>query len=191
MTVTQNRIMQLGILMLLVSFVFSGSAAFAAGNTTEVSDTKDICDDIETADDEQNAVADASDENDAEDVCEKTEAAKLVSQVDISEVHAREIAQNGYTGNGKITEVLLARDEDAQNVLRIVYEIEFTELDGTEVDVKVDANSGVYLGIDSEDDQDGEDAKDDIVSVPGSTNVQGLQMQLMSLLQQLIALLKA
>lgn len=174
--------------MLLSAFVLGGTPVLAASNANATNDTKDVCADIESADDEQDGVNDnsASDENDAEDICEKAESVKLASQVDISETKARQIAEDNYTGNGKITEVLLARDEDENNVSRIVYEIEFTESDKTQVDVKVDAMSGKYLGVDVEDDADGDNAE----HVKGSTNIQALQMQLMSLLQQLIALLR-
>ncbi len=192
MTIVKNKVMQLGLCMLLAGLVFSGSSAFAASNTTQSIDAKDVCADIESADDSED-VADnnSSDTNDAEDICEQAESIKLAKVVAISEKKARQIAVTNHATKGTITELLLARDEDANNVSRIVYEIEFTELDGTQVDVKVDANTGVYLGIDTEDDQDNEDSSDDAKPVTSNSSIQGLQMQLMSLLQQLIALLKA
>lgn len=180
--------------MLLSAVVWGGSPALAASNTNSTNDTKDVCADIESADDEQDVTDDntTADENDAEDICEKAESAKLATQVDISEAKARQIAEAGYTGNGKITELLLAKDEDDNNVSRVVYEIEFTETDGTQVDVKVDANTGKYLGIDAEDDKDGEQDEDGAtVNNEKSSDIRGLQMQLMGLLQQLIALHRA
>ena len=128
------------------------------------------------------------DVNDAEDLCEKAESAKLASQVDISEGKARKIAEDNYKGNGKITEVQLGNDEDDNGVSTIIYEIEFTETDGNQVDVKVDAMSGKYFGVDTKDD---EVASADEEVNGKNRNVHALQMQLMSLLQQLIALLKA
>lgn len=180
--------MVLSTLMLFSAFVFGVSPAFAASNSNTSKDTKDVCADIETADDKQDVEDNsASDEQDAEDICEKAESVKLASQVDVSEAKARQIAETNYSGNGEITELLLARDEDENNVSRIVYEIEFTESDKTQVDVKVDAQTGEYLGVDAEDDEDGDNSE----TGKSNKNVQALQMQLVSLLQQLIAQLKA
>ena len=179
-----------GMLMLLSAFTLGGSPALAANTTRAMHDTKDVCADIESADDKK-GVDNESDKNDAEDTCEKAESVKLASQVDVSETKARLIAETNYSGKGKITELLLARDEDEHNVSRIVYEIEFTNSDKTQVNVKVDAQTGKYLGIDTEDDNDGENTSDDTPHVKGTANIQTLQMQLVSLLQQLIALLKA
>ena len=186
MTIVKNKAIMLGMFMFLSAFALSGTPAFAASNTNTLSETKDVCADIESSDDEQEGMGDneISDENDAEDICEQAESAKLAKIVSVSEVKARQIAETNYSGNGKITELLLARDEDENNVSRIVYEIEFTESDKTQVDVKVDANTGKYLGVDVEDDED------TTGQVEVNTNVQSLQMQLVSLLHQLIALLK-
>jgi uncharacterized membrane protein YkoI len=180
MSIVKNKAMMFGMLMLLSAFALSGSPALAASNTNSTNSTKDTCAEVEDVDNVQeendNEVDDAN-ENDAEDLCEKAESAKLASQVDISEGKARQIAEDNYTGNGNI-----------------IYEIEFTETNGKQVDVKVDAMSGKYLGEDIEDGEDGETESDDTEKVKGANgnaNIQALQMQLMSLLQQLIALLKA
>ena len=190
MTIVKHKALTLIVLMLLGSLAFSGSVAFAGNTATTKNDTKDVCD-IETVDDTEDVADDntSADNNDAEDVCEQAESVKLAKQVTISEAKARLIAERNHTTKGKITELILARDEDQNNVSRVVYEIEFTETDGTQVDVKVDANSGVYLGIDTEDDNDGEDITNDVVSPKNSANIQSLQMKLVSLLEQLIALL--
>lgn len=197
MSIVKNKAMMFGMLMLLSAFALSGSPALAASNTNSTNSTKDTCAEVEDVDNVQeendNEVDDAN-ENDAEDLCEKAESAKLASQVDISEGKARQIAEDNYTGNGKITEVQLGNEEDDNGVSTIIYEIEFTETDGNQVDVKVDAMSGKYLGEDIEDGEDGETESDDTEKVKGANgnaNIQALQMQLMSLLQQLIALLKA
>jgi uncharacterized membrane protein YkoI len=186
-----------GMLMLLSAFALSGSPALAASNTNSTNSTEDVCAEVEDMDNEQDEndnESDDAEENDAEDLCEKVESAKLASQVDISEGKARQIAEDNYTGNGKITEVQLGNEEDDNGVSTIIYEIEFTESDGKQVDVKVDAMSGKYLGEDMEDGEDGGNKSDDTEKVKGANgnaNIQALQMQLMSLLQQLIALLKA
>lgn len=197
MSIVKNKAMMFGMLMLLSAFALSGSPALAASNTNSTNSTKDTCAEVEDVDNVQeendNEVDDAN-ENDAEDLCEKAESAKLASQVDISEGKARQIAEDNYTGNGKITEVQLGNEEDDNGVSTIIYEIEFTETDGNQVDVKVDAMSGKYLREDIEDGEDGETESDDTEKVKGANgnaNIQALQMQLMSLLQQLIALLKA
>ena len=188
MTIVKNKGSLLGMLVLLSVFALGGTPAFAASIVHTTNDTKDVCADLESADDEPEGAGgnEALDENDAEDTCEQVESVKLAKIVAVSEAHARHIAETNYSGNGKITELLLARDEDEHNVSRIVYEIEFTESDKTQVDVKVDANTGKYLGVDMEDDEDG----NNIEHVKGSANVQALQMQLMDLLQQLISLQK-
>ncbi len=192
MTIVKNRAQTLIVLMLLGSLAFSGSVAFAGNIAATKNDTKDVCD-IETADDTEDVVDDntSADNNDAEDVCEQAESVKLAKQVTISEAKARLIAERNHTTKAKITELILARDEDQNNVARVVYEIEFTETDGTQVDVKVDANTGAYLGVDTQDDNDGEDPTDDVVHVAVNKNTSDLQMKLISLLQQLIRLLKA
>lgn len=190
MTIVKNKALTLIVVMLLGSLAFSGSVAFAGNTAAETNDTKDVCD-IETVDDTEDVVdvSTTADNNDAEDVCEQAESVKLATQVKISEVKARQIAERNHPTKGEITELILARDEDQNNVSRVVYEIEFTETDGTQVDIKVDANSGVYLGSDAEDDNDGEGTTDDVVSPRSGADIQSLQIKLMSLLEQLIALL--
>lgn len=180
-----------GMLMLLSAFALSGSPALAVSNSNSTNSTNDTCSGVEDMDNVQDQNKNKSndeDVNDAEDLCEKAESAKLASQVDISEGKARKIAEDNYKGNGKITEVQLGNDEDDNGVSTIIYEIEFTETDGNQVDVKVDAMSGKYFGVDTKDD---EVASADEEVNGKNRNVHALQMQLMSLLQQLIALLKA
>lgn len=194
MSIVKNKVMMFGMLMLLSAFALSGSPALAASNTNSTKDTCAEVEDVDNVQEENDNEVDDANENDAEDLCEKAESAKLASQVDISEGKARQIAEDNYTGKGKITEVQLGNEEDDNGVSTIIYEIEFTETDGNQVDVKVDAMSGKYLGEDIEDGEDSETESDDTDKVKGANgnaNIQALQMQLMSLLQQLIALLKA
>lgn len=76
----------------------------------------------------------------------------------ISQSEAREIAEDYYEGGGKITEVVL-ENEDGD----LVYEVEFTESDGNEVDIVIDAYSGNVVGIedDKTEDEDEDEEYDD------------------------------
>jgi hypothetical protein len=73
----------------------------------------------------------------------------------ISQSEARDIAEDYYRGNGELTEIVL-ENEDGD----LVYEVEFTESDGNEVDIIIDAYSGDVVG--TEDDRtDGDDDDED------------------------------
>ena len=106
----------------------------------------DVCEALDIDDVEEND-SDVDDENDAEDQCEKAESAKLAKEVTVTESQARKTATANNGGKGSVTEILLARDEDDNGVSRIVYEIELTSSNGTQTDVKVDAMTGKYLGV--------------------------------------------
>ena len=73
---------------------------------------------------------------------EKEETTKLAPLAKISESQAKSIAQKAYTGNGQLTESQLEDENGA-----IVYGVEFTEADGSEVDIKVDAKTGKILKV--------------------------------------------
>ena len=194
MTTIKNQALLLGTLMIFSLLIFSGNVAFAASSKTTAAEVTDVCDDGEEMDDENENQADRDDENDAEEKCEKERSAELGKQAKVSEGRARQIAESNYSGAGKITEVELDTDEGDTGISRIVYEIEFTDASGAQVDVKVDALSGAYLGVDTEDEEDGETDDDTTVHQNGngkSADVRGLQVQLITLLQQLIMLLKA
>ena len=84
------------------------------------------------------------------------DSSSLALQATLTEQEVRTIAQDAYAGNGTITQVEL-EDEDGV----IVYGVEFTESDGNEVDVKINAKTGTVVKIeddrtDSEEDDDGE-----------------------------------
>ena len=183
MSTTKNTTIALSMLLLLCGFtVATQNYAYAA------SEKMDVCDEL----DKDTVEVDDSnldDENDAQDQCEKAESIKLANEAKITEAQASKTATANNPGRGPVTEILLARDEDDAGVSRIVYEIELTSANGTQTDVKVDAQSGKYLGVDTEDDEDKE-TNDDATSVVAK-DTQSLQIQLISLLQQLIALLKA
>ena len=182
MSITKNTTLALSMFLLMMGFALvTQNHVYAATEKT------DVCEELDVNDTEEND-SDVGDENDAEDQCEKTESVKLAKEVTITEAQASKTATANNPSKGSVTEILLARDEDDNGVSRIVYEIELTSSNGTETDVKVDAMTGIYLGVDSEDDKDG--VTDDSVAPANVKDTQSLQIQLISLLQQLIALLK-
>ena len=63
----------------------------------------------------------------------------------ISESEAVRLAKLAYVGDGKVTETGL---ETVKNAL--VYAVEFTESDGNEADVKLDAHTGAIVVIESD-----------------------------------------
>jgi hypothetical protein len=65
----------------------------------------------------------------------------------ISERDAREAAKDAYTGEGTQSDVELETKDG-----RDVYVVEYTESDGTEVDVLIDAMTGDLVRITSDDD---------------------------------------
>jgi uncharacterized membrane protein YkoI len=152
MRTVKNTTMLLGMFLFLFAFVLSGNLAHAAATAT-APDVADVCEEAADGDGEVQDDEASGDQDDAQDKCEQAESAKLAKLVAVSETKARQVANDGYAGNGAITEIRLARDDDNNNVSRIVYEIEFTEKAGTEVNVKVDAMTGAYLGVDTEDDE--------------------------------------
>lgn len=93
-----------------------------------------------------------SPEQTQEEAQEQEASKALAPLASITEAHAREIAQKRYTGSGKPTEVVL---ENKKGVL--VYGVEFTEADGNEVDVYVDAKSGLVVGIEDDRTEQGDD----------------------------------
>ena len=182
MTITKNITLALSLSLLLAGFAFTmQNYAYAAS----MSETKDVCAELDTVESKDSA----DDNNDAEDQCEKAEAIKLAKDVKITAAEASKTATTNNPGKGSVTEILLARDEDDAGVSRLVYEIELTSISGLKVDIKVDALTGKYLGIDTEDDEDREASDDGAVVMTPET--QSLQAQLISLLQQLLTLLKS
>ena len=74
----------------------------------------------------------------------------------ISESKAISIAEAEYTGAGQRTDVELEKKQGTT-----VYAVEFTEGDGNEVDVYVDAETGDVVGMESDaTEEDGEDEDD-------------------------------
>jgi len=90
----------------------------------------------------QPVVADVNEiENEEKDVADEP----IVGSPTISESKAIEIADKAYTGNGKITQTELEMENGV-----LVYAIEFTESDGNEVDVKINAKTGSVVKIESD-----------------------------------------
>ena len=181
MTLTKNIVAILCTFVLAVGFALTSQTAFASTN-----EKVDVCEtDAYEADDSNEA--DGEDENDAEDLCEQAESARLALTVTVSEKAARATAIAHNKDKGSITELILATDEDDKGKSRVVYEIEFSNASGVETDVKVDAMTGVYLGLDIEDDEEDDDAGGGEIT---GANTRDLQVQLITLLKQLIGLLK-
>ena len=108
--------------------------------------------------------------------------APIVGKAKITESKALAIAQKAYTGKGKFTDIELEMEKGI-----LVYGVEFTESDGNEVDVKVNAKTGAVVVVESDkdepiDDDEGDDEDDDKRIANKHT--------LINLLNQLIALLK-
>lgn len=70
----------------------------------------------------------------------------------LTEEEAIAIATATYHGNGTMTEVGLENENGVQ-----VYAVEFTERDGNEVDVKLNAKTGAVVLVESDRDETGED----------------------------------
>lgn len=110
--------------------------------------------------------------------------ARIVGTPRISESTALKIADKTYTGTGKFTDIELEMED---NVL--VFAIEYTEHDGNEVDVKIDAKTGKVVLVESDKDELVDDDLGDEEDEEGS-NEEANKQVLINLLTQLIALLK-
>jgi len=107
----------------------------------------------------------------------------IVGTAEISESKALGIAEKAYTGNGTFTDIELEMEKGV-----LVYAVEYTEKDGNEVDVKLNAKTGAVVVIESDatepfDDDEGDTDEDD-----GDKTAR--MQTLINLLTQLIALLK-
>lgn len=84
---------------------------------------------------------------------EAAESARLAPLATVTESQAVYTAQSAYQGQGTMTDIEL-EDEDGT----IVYGIEFTEANGKEVDVKVDAKTGEVVKIEDDSNEHSEEA---------------------------------
>ena len=74
----------------------------------------------------------------------------------ISEAKAISIAESEYTGSGERTDVELEKKQGTT-----VFAVEFTESDGNEVDVYIDAETGDVVGMESDATEDEDEDEDD------------------------------
>jgi len=89
-----------------------------------------------------------SEDADGADDDEDDEDEKVTGTAKISEPKAKEIANNAYKGTGTLTDTELEMEKGV-----LVYAVEFTESDGNEVDVKIDAKTGKVVLIESDSDE--------------------------------------
>lgn len=80
----------------------------------------------------------------------------IVGTADISESEALRIADEAYTGAGSRTDIELEMEDGV-----LVYEVEYTESDGNQVDVKLNADTGEVVSIESDETEDPNDDMDD------------------------------
>ncbi len=110
------------------------------------------------------------------------EGGPIVGTPAISESKALSIAENAYTGDGAFTDIELEMEDGI-----LVYAVEYTEGDGNEVDVKINAKTGTVVLVES----DRDEAIDDDVNDTDDDEDQVAKMQtLINLLNQLIVLLR-
>lgn len=110
----------------------------------------------------------------------------VVGTATLSEAEAIRIADVTYKGDGKITEVGLEMEKGV-----LVYAVEFTEKDGNEVDVKLDAHTGAVVLEESDKTEavndDANDARNDDENADQIAKMQ----ELIALLTKMIGLLHA
>jgi uncharacterized protein YpmB len=107
----------------------------------------------------------------------------IVGTASISESKALSVAEKAYTGSGTFTDIELEMEKGV-----LVYAVEYTEKDGNEVDVKIDAKTGVVVLIESDKDEAVDDDLDDADEDDADTTAK--MQTLINLLNQLIALLR-
>jgi|CXWL01.1.fsa_nt_gi hypothetical protein len=110
--------------------------------------------------------------------------APIVGTPSITESNALSIANKAYTGNGVFTDIELEMERDV-----LVFAIEYTEKDGNEVDVKVNAKTGTVILVESDADEAEDDDEGDAEEDDGSEQIANMRT-LINLLTQLVALLR-
>lgn len=114
-----------------------------------------------------------------------TDDEPIVGTAKISESAALGIANKAYTGAGVFTDIELEMESGV-----LVFAIEYTEKDGNEVDVKVDAKTGAVVLVESDKDEAVDDDEGDTDEDEEGEKISNMQT-LIKLLQQLVALLRA
>lgn len=113
-----------------------------------------------------------------------TDDEPIVGTAKISESAALGIANKAYTGAGVFTDIELEMEGGV-----LVFAIEYTEKDGNEVDVKVDAKTGAVILVESDKDEAVDDDADDTDEDEENEKISNMQT-LINLLNQLVALLR-
>ena len=102
----------------------------------------------------------------------------------ISESTALGIANKAYIGAGAFSDIELEMEMGV-----LVFAVEYTEKDGNEVDVKVDAKTGAVIVIESDKDEAIDDDAGDTDEDEESEKIANVQT-LINLLNQLVALFR-
>lgn len=136
-------------------FAQTSPASYPAAISTEA-----IADQVDEVDSNLAEPLGGDGDGEMDDDTETNDVQPILPSGGISAAQAQVIAEKAYTGNGSVTKTEL-EDEDGV----VVYGFEFTESDGNEVDVKINAQTGAVVTIeddktDSEVD-DGEDGEID------------------------------
>lgn len=108
----------------------------------------------------------------------------IVGTPRISESKALAVAEKTYTGNGTFTDIELEMEHGV-----LVYAVEYTEKDGNEVDVKVDAKNGEVVVMESDKDELTNDDEGDDKDDDNDANQNKRMQTLINSLTQLIELL--
>ncbi len=108
----------------------------------------------------------------------------IVGTARISESKALSVAEKAYTGTGVFTDIELEMEKGV-----LVYAVEYTEKDGNEVDVKVNAKTGAVVTIQSDKDEPQDDDMNDDEGDADKEDTTRMQT-LINLLNQLIVLLR-
>lgn len=102
----------------------------------------------------------------------------------IKESTALGIANKAYTGTGTFSDIELETEDGV-----LVFAIEYTEKDGNEVDIKVDAKTGKVVLIESDKDEAVDDDINDTEEDEEVEKIRNMQT-LINLLNQLVAILR-
>ena len=109
--------------------------------------------------------------------------APIVGTPSITESAALSIANKAYTGTGAFTDIELEMEKGV-----LVFAVEYTEKDGNEVDVKINAKTGVVVLVESDKDEAVDDDENDVDNEE-TERISNMQT-LINLLNQLVALLR-
>ena len=108
----------------------------------------------------------------------------IIGSAKISESAALGIANKAYTGRGIFTDIELVMENGV-----LVFAIEYTEKNDNEVDVKVNANTGAVVLIESDEDELVDDDLNDTKEDDEGEKIANMHT-LINLLKQLVELLR-